>query len=549
MKIVEIRDLDGPNLFMLRPAIKLEIDMESVQPSVAEAVAGAFVLGPTPDSGVPDPALVPVSSERVRSLLTEIIHVIHDKVGAPRPPVVSREMEAPLHVAVAFGWTHRTLAKEIARLAFSILTGDVGTLDDDLARLRRYAAAEPTDDDRPAMLADADRRVPVIGITGTNGKTTTTRLIASILMGAGKKVGSTSSAGVFIQDKMVIEGDYTGPAGAARVFAEPGVDVAVLETARGGILMRGLGYESNDVSVVTNVSPDHLGLHGVYSIDGLAEVKSLVARVTRPDGFVVLNAHDARVLAMRDVTRARPFLISRDAADAEVTRHVEDNGWALAVSGGEIVWWHDGMTEVLTAVNDVPITFGGRATHMLENALCAAAACLAIGLPLDQVRAGLSAFRNKSSQNRGRLNVYEVAGATIIVDFAHNELGLQHLLGFARTFVDPGGKLIAVVGTAGDRTDEMLVSLGRIAAGNADLVIAKDTTKYLRGRNPGEIPDLIQRGITATGTIGYETATSETSGFERARDLAGDGDVIALMCIEDYDTILPQLESIGRSLS
>jgi cyanophycin synthetase len=147
------------------------------------------------------------------------------------------------------------------------------------------------------------------------------------------------------------------------------------------------------------------------------------------------------------------------------------------------------------------------------------------------------------------LNVYEVAGATIIVDFAHNELGLQHLLGFARTFVEPGGQLIAVVGTAGDRTDEMLVSLGRIAAGNADLVIAKDTTKYLRGRNPGEIPDLIQRGITATGTIGYETATSETSGFERARELARDGDVIALMCIEDYDTILPQLESIGRSLS
>lgn len=548
MKIVEIRDLDGPNLFMLCPAIKLEIDTEGEHPRLAEAQAQAFVLE-RESTQLPDAELTSGSPERAMSLLAEIIHVIHDRIGVSRPDVVTRTMEAPNHRAVAFGWTHRTLGKEVAGLAFSILCGDAPRLDEDLERLQGYAKSEPGGDDRPEMLADRDRRLPVIGITGTNGKTTTTRLIASILIRAGKTVGWTSSSGVYIQTKMVIEGDYTGPAGAARVFEEPGVDIAVLETARGGILMRGLGYESNDVCVVTNVSPDHLGLHGVYTVEGLAEVKSVVARVTRPEGFVVLNAHDSRVLAMREHTRARHFLIARDIYDEEVTSHIANNGWALAVDNSEIVWSHDGVREVLTAVNDVPIAFGGRATHMLENALCAAAACLAIGLPIDQVRSGLSAFRNRSSQNRGRLNVYEVDGVTIIVDFAHNELGLKHLLGFARTFVESAGRLIAVVGTAGDRADGVLLALGKIAAKDADLTIAKDTTKYLRGREPGEILALIERGIRESGTSEYETATSETSAFERACELARKGDVVAVMCIEDYDTIIPRLERIGTSLS
>lgn len=548
MRIVEIRDLDGPNLFMLRPAIKIEIDTEGEQPQVAEALVQAFVLEPGSLS-LPDAVLLPVSPERVMSLLTEIIQGIHDHIGVSRPEVVSRFMESPNHLAVAFQWSHRAIGKGAASLAYSILVGEIVDLEERLDRLRRFASSKAGGEDQPEMLCDKDRRIPVISITGTNGKTTTTRLIASILMGAGKKVGWTSSAGVYIQEEMTVEGDYTGPAGAARVFEEPGIDIAVLETARGGILLRGLGYESNDVSVVTNVSPDHLGLHGVYTVEGLAEVKSIVARVTRPDGFVVLNAHDSRVLAMREHTRARTFLIARDADDEELLSHLSDNGWALAIDNDEIIWWHDGARDVLTAVNDVPIAFGGRAKHMLENALCAAAACLAIGLPVDQVRSGLGAFRNRSSQNRGRLNVYEVDGATIIVDFAHNELGLKHLIGFARTFVESEGQLIAVIGTAGDRADEVFLALGKIAATDADLVIAKDTTKYLRGREPGEVLELLERGIREGGTTHYETATSETSAFERACELAHKGDVVALMCIEDYDTIIPQLEKTGTSLS
>lgn len=548
MEIAEVRDLDGPNMFMLRPAIKLEIDLISDQPEVAERIAEAFILDRDPNHKA-NRSLTSVTPQRVMTLLSELIHVIHDKVGVPRPEVVSRLMEAENHVAVAFGWSHRAIGNGVARLAYAILSGEVGSIDASLSRIREYSAKEPDVENQPEMLTDQKRHIPVIGITGTNGKTTTTRLISSILMRAGKTVGWTSSTGVYIQTDMVIEGDYTGPSGAARVFEEPGVDIAVLETARGGILLRGLGYESNDVSVVTNVSPDHLGLHGVFSLEMLAEVKRVVASVTRPDGFAVLNAHEPMVLGMREHTKARPFLVARDSDVSEVLDHVAHGGWALVVENGEIVWLHDGMRDVLTAVSDVPIAFGGRATHMLENALCAAAACLAIGLPIDQVRSGLNAFRNRSSQNRGRLNVYVVDGKTIIVDFAHNEQGLKHLLAFGRTYVEPGGRLIAVVGTAGDRADDVFIALGKLAASEANLVIAKDTTKYLRGRNAGEVLPLIVRGIEQSGATPFETCESETTAFERAQELANPGDVVALMCIEDYDTIIPRLDQIGTSLS
>lgn len=548
MKIVEIRDLDGPNLFLFRPAIKLEIDTGEGEIQVHEQRAMAVILGVDLDPpGAVSP--VPIGLERLSTLLMELIHVLHDRVGAVRPEVIVRPMEEEHHIAVAFSWSHRRLGRAIAQAAFDTLAA--GSLDvaDCLRDLKDVYESDPDPDDAPAMHRDDKRSIPVIGITGTNGKTTTTRLIASILMGAGRKVGWTSSSGVYIQKDRVLEGDFTGPAGAARVFEEPGVDVAVLETARGGILLRGLGYESNDVSVVTNISPDHLGLHGVHTVDGLAEVKRVVPAVTRKSGFAVLNADDPLVIAMTGHIVARPFLVTRRFDHPEVQRHVADGGWALRVHDGQVRWSHDGVDDVLIALNDIPITFGGRATHMVENALCAAAACLAIGLDVDKVRAGLAAFRNKSDQNRGRLNVYDVDGTVVIVDFAHNELGLTHLLQFGRSFVQGDGRLISVIGTAGDRGNEVLVALGKIAGMSSDLVIAKDTVKYLRGRESGEILALIASGLEATENSDHLTAESELAGFERALDMAAPGDVVAIMCIEDYDTIIPRLDTVGKPLS
>lgn len=548
MKIVEIRVLDGPNTFMLRPAIKLEIDTDGDEIRVEEQRALNVVLGASRGS-TESTSVIGVDRERLVTLMAELIHVLHDRVGVARPEVISRSMEETDHLAIAFSWTHRRLGEAVAQSAIDILTADSIDIAGRVAELVKIRESDSEADDSPEMHQDDERSIPVIGITGTNGKTTTTRLIASILMQAGRTVGWTSSSGVFIQKELVLEGDFTGPAGAARVFEDPAVDVAVLETARGGILLRGLGYESNDVSVVTNVSPDHLGLHGVHTVEGLAEVKRVVPAVTRKDGFAVLNADDPLVIAMADHILARPFLVTRRSDHPAVRDHAAAGGWTLQVRDGQVIWSHDGTEDMLSALSDIPITFGGRASHMVENALCGAGACLAIGLDTDQVRSGLASFRNRSDQNRGRLNVYDVDGTVVIVDFAHNELGLTHLLTFGRSFVEGEGRLISVIGTAGDRGDEVFKALGRIAGANSDLVIMKDTIKYLRGRETGESLALIASGLEETTPCEHFMSESELAGFELALDKAGPGDVVAVMCIEDYETILPQLESIGTAIS
>jgi cyanophycin synthetase len=482
----------------------------------------------------------------VARLAGEVIAWIAAQVGMPAPEIVVREMEEDNRAVVAYAWERRNAARAVGHLAWQLVAGEQVDLGADLAEIRNLLEVPAEDEDWPEMVTDAERRIPTIGITGTNGKTTTTRLIASILRNAGNSVAWTSSSGVVVDGEMVLPGDYTGPAGAHRVFEEPGIDYAVLETARGGILLRGLGYEHSDVGVVTNISADHMGLHGVYSLEELTRVKAVVARATKADGYAVLNADDPRVLAMRSVIEARPFLFSREPERPEVRQHIGEGGWALVARDGDITWFHDGEQETLAALADVPLTFGGRAQHMVENALAGAAACLAIGLPVERVRDGLTAFRNRADQNRGRLNVYDLDGATVVIDFAHNEAGLAHLLKVARSFCGEGGRVYAVVGTAGDRDDAALAGIARIAAESSDGVILKDTKKYLRGREPGEMPDLM-RPIVGSALIG--DVPDEWEGFHKGLDTIVAGDVLAVMCIEESDRILAWLDERGTSLS
>jgi cyanophycin synthetase len=541
MRLSEIRDLDGPNIFLLQPAIKLDLEMDGrdVTPDAIAALAARMEpLAPSDDERAAGP-------DGLGDLLLAACADLHERAGLEPPEMRWVEMERAGYWTLAFGWERRQFALELARLLAAAASGE--KLDPRIAadRLRELLSI-PAADDLPGMIRDEQRTMPVIAVTGTNGKTTTTRLIAHILRGTGRKVGWTSTVGVFIEGENVLPGDYTGPAGAWRVLQEPGLDVAVLETARGGLLLRGMACESNDIGVMTNISGDHLGLHGVETVEGLAEVKGIVLRTTRPGGWVVLNADDPLVRGQAAGVHASIIWVSQDPENPTVISHRLTGGRAVIASDGWLVLARGDDEHRVVPLAEIPLTLGGQARHMIENALCAAAAALAFGVQRNDVAAGLRGFGANPEDNPGRLHVYDLNGATVILDYAHNEVGLRHLLELAHRLLGENGRLTAIIGTAGDRTDDALREIGRLAAEQADRIIIKETRRYLRGRpSVDEMTALYREGIASGGNMEHAVAASEPEALDLALQDLQPGDVVAMMCIETGAESRERVEADG----
>jgi cyanophycin synthetase len=284
----------------------------------------------------------------------------------------------------------------------------------------------------------------------------------------------------------------------------------------------------------------------VQTVEGLAEVKGVVLRTTRPDGWVVLNADDPLVRAQAAGLHAPIIWVTQNPENPMVVAHRHAGGRAVIVEDGTMreIWGED--AHELARLEEMPLTFGGTATHMIENALCAAAATLALELEREAVGQGLQTFGAIGDDNPGRLHVYDLNGATVILDYAHNEAGLRHLLTMARGYKEKDGRLTAIIGTAGDRTDEALRELGRLAAEQSDRVIVKETRRYLRGRaSVDEMTALYLEGVSAGGNTPHVVAADEPEALEIALQDLQPGDAVAMMCIETGPQSRARVEELG----
>ncbi len=563
MRLIEIRLLEGPNVYRLGPVVKVEVAVGRRRTWYGQRSPGRHALVRL---GAAVPARVwPIQIDALVAWIRRL-RIDH---GEGRGGVEVHRSSDPGHWIVAVPWAGAERARTIAEAALALADRDVsparrahltGAQERLVARWSaRIADARATP---PGWVRDTDRRFPVVSITGTNGKSTVTRLITHIMKVAGRRVGTTTSDGVLVDERLVDPGDWTGPAGAWQILERSDIDVGVLETARGGLVLRGMGYESNDASVVTNVTSDHLDLQGIHTLPELAEVKSTVARATRPEGWAVLNADDPLVLAMVRRVRARIALFSLGDPDSVAIRRTVAAGgrayvlrdrWLIEVDGSP----KDGPVEHrIVEVGRVPMTLGGLARHNVANALAAAGAARGLGVTLTQLRDGLIDFEPSSERSPGRLNLYRLGARIVIVDFAHNEAGVSAVLdvaeGIAGGAAGRTASVTAIIGTAGDRPDDTLRGIGRIAARRVDRVAIKETLHYLRGRSRESVVGEIMAGIAAAGRSTADVPVYESETAALRGELAhNDGDradmprVLVLMCHEERGNVVALLTELG----
>jgi cyanophycin synthetase len=564
VRVIEIRLLDGPSVYRLEPVAKVELAIGRRRTWYGQREPGRHALVQL-GRAVP-PREWPDAIAALATWLRRLRSEHHEGRGG----LVVHRSSDPGHWIVTFPWSGEDRTRAIIEASLALTERNVSPaltarLTGSQTRLlERWAARiDEASTIPPAWIRDADRRIPIVSISGTNGKSTVTRLISHVLIRAGRHVGTTTSDGVLVDERLVDPGDWTGPGGAQQILSRSDIEIAVLETARGGIVLRGVGYESNEASILTNVSADHLDLQGIHTLPELAEVKATISRITRPDGWTVLNGDDPLVAAVARRTRAKVALFSLDEEhSAPVRRHLARGGRAYVVRRGIMVEVNRGRSTSIVPVAEVPITIGGIARHNVANALAAAGGARALGATIEQVADGLRDFRPTSERSPGRLNLYRLGQRIVIVDFAHNEAGIAAVLdvaeGIAGGAAGRAAPITIIIGTAGDRPDDTLRGIGRIAAQRAQRVAIKETLGYLRGRTRESIVGELLAGVVAGGRSADEVSVYESETAALRAELNGPGSlaegrgarqdaarVVVLMCHEEREAVFALLDQLG----
>ncbi len=370
-------------------------------------------------------------------------------------------------------------------------------------------------------------RIPIIAITGTNGKTTTTRLIAHIVKNNGYRVGFTTSDGIYVQNSMLTKGDTTGPLSAEFILKDPTVEFAVLETARGGILRSGLGFGRCDVAVVTNIQEDHMGLGDIHTLKDMASVKGVVASSVKRDGYAVLNADNEYCVGLSKIVDCNVAYFSLEENSPVVREHCRKGGIAAIYENGFITIKKGDWKFRVGKVTTIPLTFGGRVTFMISNVLAATLASYVYGFTIEDIKSSLESFIPSATQTPGRMNIFDFKEHKVLIDFAHNPDGFRGIKEFLST-VDSSFKIGIITGT-GDRRDEDIREMGKISAEMFDHIIIRQD-KFLRGREAQEIVDLLVEGIKQSDpNKSYEYIPKEIEALKHALDMAKPGSFITAL--------------------
>lgn len=368
-------------------------------------------------------------------------------------------------------------------------------------------------------------RVPILAITGTNGKTTTSRLISHICRQTGKVVGFTTTDGVYIDDYLVEKGDNTGPYSASMILKDATVEIAVLETARGGILRSGLAFNQCDVGVVLNVAADHLGIGDIDTIEQMAKVKSVVAEVVSAEGHAVLNADDPLTVSMAEKVKGRVAYFSMSPDNPIIHDHIRRGGMAAIYENGYLSILEGEWTLRIEEAVNIPVTMQGMAPFMIANALAACLATFVQGIDIELIRQGVRTFKPSVAQTPGRMNLFDLGHHHALIDYAHNPAGYEAVGGFVSNW---SGEKVGVVGGPGDRRDDDLILLGKLSARMFDRIIVKEDNDT-RGRRRGEVADLILRGISQENvSLRPEVILDETEALEKALSTVSEGGLVVI---------------------
>lgn len=539
--LVELRVLDGPNLYFPRPATKLTLAVPGLLAMAEDRFETLLVrAGSNGRAGLAD-------SERRRRAVARLVSALARRLARAsgvRLAVRGRPGPEPDQVVLAYPWRRRAAAEAFGREVAALLDAvcDARRAPERLLAqaAARIAAIEPGEE--PPV---PDPAVPVISVTGTNGKTTIVRLLAHIVRTAKMRIAYSSTDGVYRDDGELVEaGDYSGFGGAAMALAQD-PDVAVLETARGGILLRGVGVLHNDVAVVTNVSEDHLDLHGIRTLDQLAEVKAAITRITRPEGWAVLNADDPRVLAMRRGVAGRPWLCSLDPEHPALREVLAEGGRATTVLDGLLTVFDGSDVGALVPVVDVPVTIAGISRPNVMNALQAASGALGIGLPEAAVIKGLRTFAPDPERNPGRTNLFTLDGRIVVIDYAHNEAGMAALTEVCNGLRRKDREIWLSICAAGDRTDKILHGFAERAARGCDHLAIAELLQYLRGRARTDVIDRMRDGAHEGGAEEIDVYTDELSALRAMLGRSRQGDVVTVTALGMRREVFAWLSEAG----